>query len=55
MNWPIIIAAIIGAALLMIFFARRNWRDRKEILPPDVTDDPVSGAKRESQQRDDSI
>lgn len=55
LNWPIIIAVIAMALALMIFLAIRNKRDKKELLPPDTTEDPVAEARKLHEDRDDSL
>ncbi|UYQ94490.1 hypothetical protein MKQ68_05220 [Chitinophaga horti] len=55
MNWPLILTVAIAAIALVIFLARRNRQDKEEILPPEVTDDPVLKTKRDQQAREDSI
>lgn len=40
-NTGLIIIVALAALALIVFLIVRNYKDRKELLPPDVTDDPV--------------
>jgi hypothetical protein len=55
LNWPIIIAVIAVALALIIFLALRNKRDKKELLPPDTTEDPVADVRKQHDGRNDSL
>lgn len=50
-NTGLIVLVAVAALALIIFLLIRNRKDRKELMPPEATDDPVQ-EKRMDQHRE---
>lgn len=53
LNTGVIVIVGLAALALIVFLAVRNQKDRKKILPPETTDDPVEETKTDQQREED--
>ena len=54
-NIGIIVIVVLAALALVIFLAIRNRKDRKELLPPQGTDDSVTKEKMDQLRDQDKL